>query len=153
MFGPWEKIRKDICPSFLQPFLENIDRRSRNGGSRQIIPLLHNPHRKGRPSPSAVCRTLEYLIGVSFTASSNGRKKNQVRIHIQALRENLECSSQVGPMSSPLQGMKVPALQSLFVGEVTNTRYQPCSFFLTSFLITDICQEVWRTGWSIIFEV
>ncbi len=55
---------KDICPNFLQPFLENIDRRSRNDGSRELIPVFHNPHRKCRPSPSAVARTLEYLEAV-----------------------------------------------------------------------------------------
>ncbi len=138
------EMRKDFCPILLKHFLENIDRRSRNDGSRQLIPVLHNPYRKGRPSPSAVRLILEFLIRVSFMAASSGRKK---------LREDLECGSQVGPMPSPLQWMKVPALQSLFVGEVTNTRYQLCSFFLNSFLIIDICQEVWRTGWFIIFEV
>ncbi len=55
---------KDFCPNFLQPFLENIDRRSCNDGSREVIPVFHNPHRKCRPSPSVVARTLEYLGGV-----------------------------------------------------------------------------------------
>ncbi len=44
-------------------FLENIDRRSCNDGSRELIPVFHNPHRKGRPAPSAVALTLEYLVG------------------------------------------------------------------------------------------
>ncbi len=48
-------------PNFLQSFLENIDRRSCNGGSWELIPAFHNPHRKCRLSPSAVARTLEYL--------------------------------------------------------------------------------------------
>ncbi len=50
--------------NFLQPFLETIDRRRCNDGSRDLIPVFHNPHRKFRPSPSAVARTLECLQGV-----------------------------------------------------------------------------------------
>ncbi len=41
----WE-MGKDFCPNLLQPFLENIDRRSCNDGSRELIPVFHNPHRK-----------------------------------------------------------------------------------------------------------
>ncbi len=37
---------KDFCPNFLQPFLENIDRRGCNDESRQLIPAFYNPHRK-----------------------------------------------------------------------------------------------------------
>ncbi len=37
---------KDFCPNFLQPFHENIDRRSCNDGSRELIPVFHNPHWK-----------------------------------------------------------------------------------------------------------
>ncbi len=55
------EMGKDFCPNVLQPFLENIDRRSCNDGSRELIPIFHNPHRKCRPSPSVVARTLEYL--------------------------------------------------------------------------------------------
>ncbi len=58
------EMGKDFCPNFLQPFLENNDRRSCNDGSRELIPVIHNPHRKCRPSPSAAARTLEYLEGV-----------------------------------------------------------------------------------------
>ncbi len=58
------EMGKDFCPNFLQPFLENIHRRSCNDGGREFIPIFHNPHRKCRPSPSAVARTLEYLEGV-----------------------------------------------------------------------------------------
>ncbi len=46
-------------PNLLQPFLENVDRRSCNDGSRELIPVFQNPHRKCRPSPSAVARSLE----------------------------------------------------------------------------------------------
>ncbi len=59
-----EEMGKDLCPNFLQPFLENIDRRSCDDGGRELIPIFHNPHRKCRPSPSAVARTLVYLEGV-----------------------------------------------------------------------------------------
>ncbi len=50
------EMGKDFCPKILQPFLENIDRRSCNDGSRELIPVFHNPHRKCRPSPSVVAR-------------------------------------------------------------------------------------------------
>ncbi len=58
------EMGKDFCSNFLQPFLENIDRRSCNDGSRELSPVFHNPHRKFRPSSSAVARILEYLEGV-----------------------------------------------------------------------------------------
>ncbi len=80
--------------------------------SRELIPVFHNPQQKCRPSPSAVARTLEYLV---------------VRIKIQKARECLEGGNQVSPKSSLLQGMKAQPLQSLFVGEVTNANYQPFS--------------------------
>ncbi len=43
------EVGKDFCPNFLQPFFENIDRRSCNDGSRELIPIFHNPHRKCLP--------------------------------------------------------------------------------------------------------
>ncbi len=58
------EMGKGFCPNFSQPFLDNIDRRSCNDGSRELISVFHNPHRKCRPSPSAVARTLEYFEGV-----------------------------------------------------------------------------------------
>ncbi len=58
------EMGKDFCPNFLQPFLENIDRRSCNDGNREFILVFHNPHQKCRLSPSAVARTLEHLVGV-----------------------------------------------------------------------------------------
>ncbi len=58
------EIGKDFRPNFLLPFLENINRRSCNDVSRELIPVFHNPHRKCRPSPSVSARTLEYLEGV-----------------------------------------------------------------------------------------
>ncbi len=63
-FQPMGKMGKDVCPNFLQPLLENFDRRSCNDGSRELIPIFNNPDRKGHPSTSAAARTLEYLVGV-----------------------------------------------------------------------------------------
>ncbi len=40
------------------------ERTSFNDGSREVISVFYNPHRKCRPSPSTVARTLEYLEGV-----------------------------------------------------------------------------------------
>ncbi len=96
------EMGKDFCINFLQPFLESIDRRSCNDGSRKPIPVFHNPHRKGRPSPAAVARTLEYLVGVPSWAASSGRAKNQVRINTQKTREYLEGSNQA---SYPIKGV------------------------------------------------
>ncbi len=58
------EMDKDFCPNFLQSFLENIDRRSCNDGSWQLIPIFHSPHRKCRPAPLEMARTLEYLEGL-----------------------------------------------------------------------------------------
>ncbi len=58
------EVGKDFCPNFLQSFLENIDRRSCNDESWQLIAIFHNPHRKCRSSLSEAARTLEYLEGV-----------------------------------------------------------------------------------------
>ncbi len=39
-------------------FFENIHRRRCNDGSRELIFIFHNPHRKSGPSPLAVAHTL-----------------------------------------------------------------------------------------------
>ncbi len=71
------EMGKYICPNFLQTFVENITRRSCSDGSRELIPVNNNPHRKCRPSPSDAARTLEYLEGVPSKATSSGRKENK----------------------------------------------------------------------------
>ncbi len=71
------EMGEDFCPNFFQPSLENIDRRSCNDGGRELIPIFHNPHRKCRPSPSAVARTFEYLEGVSPWPRLAGERKNK----------------------------------------------------------------------------
>ncbi len=38
------EVGKGFCPNFLQPFFENIDRRSCNDGSRELIPVFHDLH-------------------------------------------------------------------------------------------------------------
>ncbi len=58
------EMGKDFCPNFLQPFLESIGRGSCDDGSRELIPVFHNPHRKCRPFPLAVAVTLEYIVVV-----------------------------------------------------------------------------------------
>ncbi len=63
------EMGKDFCPNVLQPLLENFDIRSCNEGSRELIPIFHNPHRKGRPCPSAVAWALGYLTKSLTTAS------------------------------------------------------------------------------------
>ncbi len=39
-----EEEGENICPHFLQPLL--VDRRNSNYGSRELIPIFHNPRRK-----------------------------------------------------------------------------------------------------------
>ncbi len=60
----WGEMGKDFYPNFLQPFQRNIDRKSCNDGSRELILVFHIPHRKRRPSPSALARSLESMVGV-----------------------------------------------------------------------------------------
>ncbi len=40
------EMGKEFCPNFLQPFLENIDRRSGFDRNRELSPVFHNPYRK-----------------------------------------------------------------------------------------------------------
>ncbi len=41
-----EEVGKDFCRNFLQPCLENFGGKSCNDGSRELIPIFHNPHQK-----------------------------------------------------------------------------------------------------------
>ncbi len=118
-------LSKDFCSNFIQPFLENID------GRWKFIPVFHNPHTNGWSSPPALALTLEYLVRVPSNAASSMRLSGQ----------------------SLLQGMNAQPLQSLFVGEVMNASYQPCSLSLNSLQMVDICHRVWVTGRHTIFKV
>ncbi len=60
-------------------------------------------------------------------AEWEGEKRS---INIQKASEYLEGGNQVSPTS--LQGMKALSLQSLFLGEVPNASYRPCSLSLNS---------------------
>ncbi len=44
-----------------------------NDGSRELIPIFHNPHRKGWPSSLTVARTQKYPVGVPSKATASGR--------------------------------------------------------------------------------
>ncbi len=68
------EMGKGFYPIFFQPFLESIGRGSCNDGSRELIPVFHNPHRKGGPSPLAVDVTLEYIVGVPSKAALREKK-------------------------------------------------------------------------------
>ncbi len=100
------EVGKDACPNFHQPLLESFDRSGCNYGSRELIPIFHNPHRKCRPSPLGVARTLEHIKEVPSKFAESGREKKLVRVKIQETREYLECGNQVDLYPSPLQGMK-----------------------------------------------
>ncbi len=45
------------------------------GGGGGLIAVLHIPQRKCRPSPPAVARNLEYLVGVPSKAATSGMEK------------------------------------------------------------------------------
>ncbi len=57
-------IGKDFCPNFLRTFLDNVDVGNCSDESRELISVFRYPHRKCRPSTSAMARTLEYLEGL-----------------------------------------------------------------------------------------
>ncbi len=71
--------------------------------------VFHDPHRKGRSSPSGVSLTLDNLEG-----GGGGT------------RDNLECGNQASPKPSPLQGFKSQPIQPLFVGKVKKVSHQSC---------------------------
>ncbi len=119
------EVGKDFCPNFLQSFLENIDRRSCDDGSWELIPIFHYPHRNCRPSPLEAASTLEQLEGPLRPLRAGGRKNKFGSI--SNTLEYLKGGNEVIPKSSPLQGVKAQSLQSLFVGEVTHASCQPCS--------------------------
>ncbi len=58
--------------------------------------VFHDPHRKGRSSPSGVSLTLDYLEG-----GGGGT------------RDNIECGNQASPKPSPIRGVKSPPIESL----------------------------------------
>ncbi len=75
------EMGKDFCKNLIEINLQKIDRRSRNDGSRELIRIFHNPHRKVRHSPPAVALTLQYLVGVPSKAASSGREKPNSNPH------------------------------------------------------------------------
>ncbi len=69
---------KDFCSNLIHPYLKIINRENRKSGSRRrLIPVFHNPHRKGQSSPLAMALILECLEGVPSKAASRGREKKK----------------------------------------------------------------------------
>ncbi len=69
MSGPskmllYREMGKDLCPRTIQPFLEDIDRRSPNNANQKFIPVFDATHRKGHSSPPVMDVTLENILGV-----------------------------------------------------------------------------------------
>ncbi len=57
------EMGKGLYPNLSQPFLENINKGSRNDGSRKLIPISDDPHQS--PSfPSAAALILENLVRI-----------------------------------------------------------------------------------------
>ncbi len=61
--------------------------RASRSALKELIPVFHNLHRKWRPSPSAVARTLGYRLGVPSKTASSGKGKKQIRINSQNTHE------------------------------------------------------------------
>ncbi len=59
------EMEKDLCLHLVQPFLENINRGCRNYGSRRLIPVLGDSHKKDPSSPVTTALTFKYLAIVS----------------------------------------------------------------------------------------
>ncbi len=115
VFSQWGRWGKTSVQTSSNRFLKTLTEGAVTMEAGELIPIFRNPHRKCRPSPSAVAGTLEYLEDVPSKATSSGRKEKQVRINIQKALEYLEGGNQVIPKSSPLQEMKAQSLQSLFI--------------------------------------
>ncbi len=107
------KMGIDFCPNFVQPFLENIDRRCCYDGSREpkIITLSSN---LGLPCKCALLGRVE----------QEGGKISLDQYPMNIPREYLEGGNEVSPKSSPLQGIKAQPLQSFFVVEMTKKNRQ-----------------------------
>ncbi len=95
-------MRKDFCPNFLQPFLENTDRRSCNNRHGEPIPVFPQPSLKeptlslsGGSHIGVPCRDA-LLDRVGW----EGEKTNSDQ-HPKD-REYLEGGNQVSKKSSPL---------------------------------------------------
>ncbi len=58
-FQSMREMGKNFCPNFPQPYLENIDRRSCNDGSREFISVFHYPH-LGAPYKGALLGRVEW---------------------------------------------------------------------------------------------
>ncbi len=121
------KMGNDFCPYFLQPLLDNVDRKSCNDGNRiQYFTTLTD---KAGP----LFRRWLLSWNTCRGALLNHAELGGVQIHIQFFSGYLKGGNQVSPKSlAPLQGMKAHPLRSLFVWEVTIVSYQPCSQSLNS---------------------
>ncbi len=88
----------------IQPFLENIVRRSFNHGSRKLIPVFHDPHKKDWTSPPALALRLENLVeDLCFTAASAKDKQfNYLLPHwwIRLLDHRLQLKYRESPYSA-----------------------------------------------------
>ncbi len=73
----FESMEKDFCPNVLQTLLENINRRSCNDGSRELIPVFHNPLLRRWLAPWGT------LLGCPLRPRRVGGRKKHVRIYIQ----------------------------------------------------------------------
>ncbi len=76
--GEMRSMGKDFCPNFIQPLLENSGRKSCNDENRELIPIFHNPHLKGWPSPSVVARIWSNIHCCSFTPRLSPRNASEM---------------------------------------------------------------------------
>ncbi len=71
---------ENLSPNFLQPLLENFHRRSCNDGSRELIAMFQNPHRKCRSSPSVVARIMQHFVKVPYRAATSGKEEKMMLV-------------------------------------------------------------------------
>ncbi len=138
------KVGKDSCPNCLQPLPGNFDRRGRNDGNRELVPVFQNPYWKCPPSPPAVAHILTYFVGVLPKGRSSEREKNK----FGSTPVNI-----VNAVIKAARSHRCKKWRPMQLLQFRNASHLPCRQFLYSLQVVDICYEVWRTGWRTIFEV
>ncbi len=81
---------KDCCPTFLQPGLEHVNRKFCSDGGRVLIPVFHNPHRKGGPFLPAMALTFGEPSGRALLGCLVWEGEKQIWNHIRYVPEYIE---------------------------------------------------------------
>ncbi len=90
-----QSVGKDFCPNCLQHFLSNIDRRSRNDGSRESFSVFHDPLLRQWVLPwSALLGRVEWEGDKNRFSSTSKRPVNILSAVIRSARRRFckECT-------------------------------------------------------------